>query len=1318
MAGLGTPILASKQQIGAQVDKFGTFGLILALAPSAEGKVTGLLAPSVLGAGSSLWTGDAGFSYPIELPPGPAGFAPLLSLDYSGGGVNDMMRQVGPVNHDIQAGFAGLGWSLGGLGAITQVDNTYYLSFAGGSYELYQKDNIWHTKPESFLRIEHVQNSYIKTWEAVYAGCGWPGSPTPFLGQATIRYTNTDPWTVWTPDGRRFTFGSTLDSKGSPTQPGATPYRWGGWLSCGSTCNRNQGDNTCDGSVDATPYQWNLVRVEDPNQNQINVSYAFTSRGIGGSTAACSSIWEVINGKSYVHESYATALAYNGVTVTFTAGSRNDQPAIGETNCANQKVYLDHRLENMTVAAGGQLVRRYDLAYETQTHLRLTSIGLKGRDLQALPVATTFGYRQLGAGANTQFLETVNNGYGGVAKLSYLTESANLPDNHQCSSGERFVVNERRMIGGVDPAAITTYEYGTGVSVGTCRAGGKYEFLGFDQVTETVRTDGDSQIKQQVVSMFHQKDSAGSADVRKGKKWRETIGDGVTTLQDTSWEWVADGDWAKLASNTTSVNGVGRQIRYFYDLDYQGGAQYGNATRIAEYANATDATPYRTTLNRYYPNTTAWIVNKPAFTNVYAGAVPDPPAAPDVSQLAASTWYIYSDDQANPAPSWNQPVGSKGQLRGVRRYQGQDTGGNHQYVDVRYRHDAFGNVTEEQAYRSYGAANAWANTVANTVATSYDTTFAAYPLSVTVTPGTGAGATLTTSNRYYGINAEAGGSGSVGQLQSVTDPNGAVTRYQYDVFGRPQAEARPGDTLDIPTLNYAYYDAEQPFRIVTAVRETSGCGGCNHPSVTFYDGLGQVIQTKTEAQDGSEMIVTDTRYNALGLVQDQYVPYKLNNATTFWNYVGLNTAQPKTNTVYDALGRVRVVTAPDGSRNETWYTMEHDTTQPVDPDFAEPRLSVYSIDANSHFVRRTHDAFGNLRSVSEFTGIWGQPDWGTESRTRYAYDVTGRLTDVWDAARPTPNHTQIGYDRLGRKEQMSDPDMGTWSYAYDTAGNLTRQTDARKQTICFFYDELNRLTGKSYQTTTACPTSQPASPVVSYTYDFRSVLGKEQNMGVGRRTGMTDQTGSTGWVYDARGRVTREKKTVDGTTYSTRYTYRADDQVETTIYPDGEVVTTGYDNRRLPVSLSSALGTYVSSSSYDAEGRLDLRVFQSDGLQTDYVYYAWNAGQGFGGRLNQILSGVGNGSTGLQNLAYAYDKAGNITRIRDDNNSGQRQCFVYDPLNRLTGAFIGDTNCAPTTAGQGAYSESYEYNAIGNLTKRNGVTWEYDAQVTDCAIGT
>ncbi|MCB9140145.1 MAG: hypothetical protein H6642_17535 [Caldilineaceae bacterium] len=48
----------------------------------------------------------------------------------------------------------------------------------------------------------------------------------------------------------------------------------------------------------------------------------------------------------------------------------------------------------------------------------------------------------------------------------------------------------------------------------------------------------------------------------------------------------------------------------------------------------------------------------------------------------------------------------------------------------------------------------------------------------------------------------------------------------------------------------------------------------------------------------------------------------------------------------------------------------------------------------------------------------------------------------------------------GRKTAMTDPDMGSWSYAYNNVGSLTRQQDGNGNWIYLEYDNLHRLTGK------------------------------------------------------------------------------------------------------------------------------------------------------------------------------------------------------------------------------------------------------------------
>ncbi|MBI3175913.1 MAG: hypothetical protein HYZ25_19505 [Chloroflexi bacterium] len=73
--------------------------------------------------------------------------------------------------------------------------------------------------------------------------------------------------------------------------------------------------------------------------------------------------------------------------------------------------------------------------------------------------------------------------------------------------------------------------------------------------------------------------------------------------------------------------------------------------------------------------------------------------------------------------------------------------------------------------------------------------------------------------------------------------------------------------------------------------------------------------------------------------------------------------------------------------------------------------------------------------------------------------------------------TYLTYNQAGQKIAMTDPDMGGWTYDYDALGNITSQTDARGCTLTMTYDALNRMTGKS--SSGACGTQVSAT----YTYD-------------------------------------------------------------------------------------------------------------------------------------------------------------------------------------------------------------------------------------------
>jgi RHS repeat-associated protein len=121
-----------------------------------------------------------------------------------------------------------------------------------------------------------------------------------------------------------------------------------------------------------------------------------------------------------------------------------------------------------------------------------------------------------------------------------------------------------------------------------------------------------------------------------------------------------------------------------------------------------------------------------------------------------------------------------------------------------------------------------------------------------------------------------------------------------------------------------------------------------------------------------------------------------------------------------------------------------------------------------------------------------------------------------------------------------------------------------------------------------------------------------------------------------------------------------------------------------------------NGATYRANGQL-ATLLLGNGKTTTYSY-----DDAF--RVTDIVN-----DSGFQDLAFIYDKVGNITRITDAVMAGglQRQNFTYDSLNRVTTAFTGGSQ-------QGDYDDTYEYDVMGNLVEKTGVgVMEYGQQGGD-----
>jgi len=274
------------------------------------------------------------------------------------------------------------------------------------------------------------------------------------------------------------------------------------------------------------------------------------------------------------------------------------------------------------------------------------------------------------------------------------------------------------------------------------------------------------------------------------------------------------------------------------------------------------------------------------------------------------------------------------------------------------------------------------------------------------------------------------------------------------------------------------------------------------------------------------------------------------------------------------------------------------------------------------------------------------------------------------------------YDSAGRKLTMTDPDMGSWSYAYDLAGNLLRQTDAKGQVLEFTYDSLNRLTQKQGRSST---TASP-STLSTYTYDDAA----KQNC-VGRLSKVADPGGSTEFFYDRLGREIKSVKSIDSSSFTVRREFDPLNRLTRLIYPDGTDLRYEYSpqgiKRIYSVNPDSSTLDYLTDAGYNSAGET-LQLKLGNGLTTDYTYDPKTL------RISSIRTTDAAGKT-LQDFGYNFDAVGNLAGLTDRWNTAT-QNFQYDSLNRLAAA----------TGNYGAYQ--YRYDALGNLLQKdNGVSLTY-----------
>lgn len=695
--------------------------------------------------------------------------------------------------------------------------------------------------------------------------------------------------------------------------------------------------------------------------------------------------------------------------------------------------------------------------------------------------------------------------------------------------------------------------------------------------------------------------------------------------------------------------------------EYAAATAYGNLLRsTVQYWNGTAWANYRAVETSYNPRNTitsngdgVYLVDFPATEKVFGCDI----SGTCTTLLGANYNYYDGATDYSTAPTQGKLTRSRTWLdtvSGVDQYSQTDLS----------NFDSWGNAGTTTTYDGYiTLASTGVPTGARSQTTTYDTTYGSY-VRTSTNP---LGPEYTTTMDYdYKM-------GVVVALHDINDRPGypVISTATYDQFGRIKTVILPGDTAANPSISMDYYDNERPFRVkISQWIEDNTYFNISRT----YDGVGRMIRMTTIGAKVEGVITdinTDFAYDEYDRVVSQTVPY-----TT-------ETNPPTTTTLYDVLGRTIKTTGPNGDHVDTSYSNVTNVADPLGGGGLVPGQQTTVKDAADRITTSISDPLGRAISVTPPLG----------PGVTYTYDQMDQLKTALYAGETTT----LNYDVGGRKTSMNDPAMGDWIYEYDALGNMTKQTDARLCVSTMTYDLLDRLKDTTYSgpETGSKKCSASSSEPIHLTYD--------QGNDKGRLNSISDASGTRSWVYDVRGRVMIERYSIDSTfTFDITHTYAAD-QLKTTTYPDGEVVSYTYTPQKLLDGMSSALGTYVQSETYDASGRATSRVLGANLLTNIYNYNAWTEALG-PGRLNGVTLKRNSDNVALQNLGYTYDAgSGNIHTITDALAGPQTQTFGYDDLDRLTSASaLGGTDGTFST-------ELYEYDSVtGDLKKKANVDLNYD----------
>jgi RHS repeat-associated protein len=569
---------------------------------------------------------------------------------------------------------------------------------------------------------------------------------------------------------------------------------------------------------------------------------------------------------------------------------------------------------------------------------------------------------------------------------------------------------------------------------------------------------------------------------------------------------------------------------------------------------------------------------------------------------------------------------------------------------------------------------------------------------------------------------------SIGMMQTATDPEGRVTRYDYFSGNADQVQKM---TVDYGRLNYITQYTYDNYGNVCMVTDPNG-----NVTTTVHDALGRV----TEEDAPNALSITKYDYYPNGQVKDVYreqnTPSVSSPATCNTNSTETSPVWETTTYTYTPTNKVYQITDPLGNTTTTAYDGDdrvYTVTKPVSS--SQYRVSV-----------STYDALSRPYQISVGTGASTSAAVASAAvQATSAYTLNGRQKSITDANNNLTGMTYDGFDRLS---STIYPDSTTEQFQYDANNNVTQKTTRSGQTISSSYDALNRVQTKTPQ--------GEAAGTVTYGYDYSgrmlqasdgsnstpSQIGYDT---AGRANSFTDQLGqNTQVAHDGAGNQTEVvwPAGTSGTgSYSVNYKYDAMNRMQYVNEGGTNHLLAQYSWDALSRTQSIAYGDGTSDaySQYDAGDNLRTLTQTYNGSNSSVTFnYTWLMNHqlnlaGVNNPLFQYLPQAGTVSYGTANAdnelttmtaslgsaTMTYDGNHNLTYdgfntlgydvenriVQAENGVWGTSTYLYDPLGHRKQKVVG-VNTATSVAtdfvlaGGQEIADYYETSATWRLTVR------------------